>query len=78
VLNVGYAEAGPGRRPAGHSAAWLALRHSQLADVAPALAATGYRVIVPHLRGNGTTRFLSAATPRNGQQAALADRHQSV
>jgi pimeloyl-ACP methyl ester carboxylesterase len=40
-------------------------------DVAPALAAAGYRVLVPHLRGYGTTRFLSDATPRNGQQAAL-------
>jgi pimeloyl-ACP methyl ester carboxylesterase len=41
-------------------------------DVAPLLAARGYRVIVPYLRGNGTTRFLSGAAPRNGQQAALA------
>ena len=40
-------------------------------DVAPALAATGRRVIVPHLRGHGPTRFLSASTPRSGQQAAL-------
>ncbi len=41
-------------------------------DVAPLLAAQGYRVIVPYLRGYGSTRFLSADTPRNGQQAALA------
>ena len=40
-------------------------------NVAPALAAAGRRVIVPHLRGHGPTRFLSAATPRSGQQAAL-------
>jgi pimeloyl-ACP methyl ester carboxylesterase len=42
------------------------------ADVAPALGAAGYRVIVPYLRGYGTTRFLSADTMRNGQQSALA------
>jgi pimeloyl-ACP methyl ester carboxylesterase len=41
-------------------------------DVAPLLAAKGYRVIVPFLRGYGTTRFLSADSPRNGQQGALA------
>lgn len=42
------------------------------ADVAPMLAAAGYRVIVPYLRGYGSTRFLSANTPRNGQQAVMA------
>src|SRR5262249_35047384 len=42
------------------------------ADVAPLLAAKGYRVIVPHLRGYGTTRFLSGQTLRNGQPAAVA------
>ena len=42
------------------------------AEVAPMLAAAGYRVIVPYLRGYGTTRFLSSKTLRNGQQAALA------
>jgi pimeloyl-ACP methyl ester carboxylesterase len=41
-------------------------------DVAPLLAARGYRVIVPYLRGYGSTRFLAASTPRNGQQAVLA------
>src|SRR5262249_55669834 len=41
-------------------------------DVAPLLAAQGYRVIVPFVRGYGTTRFLSADTVRNGQPAALA------
>jgi pimeloyl-ACP methyl ester carboxylesterase len=40
-------------------------------DVAPQVAASGYRVIVPYLRGYGPTRFLSADTPRSGQQAAL-------
>lgn len=72
VLNVGYAEAGPADGPPVillHG--WPYDIHSFL-DVAPALAAAGYRVIAPHLRGYGTTRFLSADTPRNGQQAALA------
>ena len=41
-------------------------------DVAPLLASAGYRVIVPYLRGYGTTRFLSSATPRNGQPSAIA------
>ena len=41
-------------------------------EVAAILASKGYRVVIPHLRGHGTTRFLSATTPRNGQQAALA------
>lgn len=40
--------------------------------MAPALAQKGYRVIVPYLRGYGTTRFLSASTPRNGQPSAMA------
>ena len=42
------------------------------ADVTPMLSARGYRVIVPYLRGYGTTRFLSGQTFRNGEQAALA------
>jgi pimeloyl-ACP methyl ester carboxylesterase len=42
------------------------------ADVTPRLASASYRVIVPYLRGYGTTRFLSEATARNGQQAAVA------
>jgi pimeloyl-ACP methyl ester carboxylesterase len=72
VLNVGYAEAGPAGGPVVillHG--WPYDIHSYV-DVAPLLAAKGYRVIVPHLRGYGTTRFLSAETPRNGQQAVLA------
>jgi pimeloyl-ACP methyl ester carboxylesterase len=72
VLNVGYAEAGPGDGPAVlllHG--WPYDIHSY-ADVAPLLAAQGYRVIVPHLRGYGTTRFRSDGTLRNGQQSALA------
>jgi pimeloyl-ACP methyl ester carboxylesterase len=72
VLNVGYAEAGPPDGPAVillHG--WPYDIHSY-AEVAPRLAAAGYRVIVPYLRGFGTTRFLSQATPRNGQQSVLA------
>ena len=43
-----------------------------IVDVAPLLASAGYRVIVPYLRGYGTTRFLSSDTPRNGQQSVIA------
>jgi len=71
VLNVGYAEAG-GDGPAVillHG--WPYDIHSYV-DVAPLLAAAGYRVIVPHLRGYGTTRFLSKDAFRNGQQSAVA------
>jgi pimeloyl-ACP methyl ester carboxylesterase len=72
VLNVGYAEAGPAAGPA------VLLLHGwpydiySFVDVAPMLAAAGYRVIVPYLRGYGTTRFLSSDTFRNGQQAVVA------
>ena len=72
VLNVGYAEAGPADGPV------VILLHGwpydihAFVDVAPVLASAGFRVIVPYLRGYGTTRFLSADTPRNGQPAALA------
>ncbi|MER8398313.1 alpha/beta hydrolase [Mesorhizobium sp. M1348] len=71
-LNVGYADDGPAHGPP------VILLHGwpydiySYVDVAPLLADAGYRVIVPYLRGYGTTRFLSDATPRNGQQAALA------
>jgi pimeloyl-ACP methyl ester carboxylesterase len=41
-------------------------------DVAPLLVEAGYRVIIPHLRGYGTTHFLSTETLRNGEPAALA------
>jgi len=72
LLNVGYAEAGRADGPAVillHG--WPYDIHS-FVDVAPLLAATGYRVIVPYLRGYGTTRFLSSATFRNAQQSAVA------
>jgi pimeloyl-ACP methyl ester carboxylesterase len=72
LLNVGYAEVGPADGPAVlllHG--WPYDIHSYV-EVAPLLAAAGYRVVVPYLRGFGTTRFLSDATLRNGEQAALA------
>jgi pimeloyl-ACP methyl ester carboxylesterase len=71
-LNVGYAEAGPiDGTPVLLLHGWPYDIHTYV-DVAPLLAAAGYRVIVPYLRGYGTTRFLSAETLRNGQPAALA------
>jgi pimeloyl-ACP methyl ester carboxylesterase len=71
VLNVGYAEAGPTDGPAVillHG--WPYDIHS-FVDVAPLLAAAGYRVIVPYLRGYGTTSFLSSETFRNAQQSVI-------
>ena len=72
ALSVGYAEDGPATGPA------VVLLHGwpydihTYVDVAPLLAAKGYRVIVPYLRGYGSTRFLAADTARNGQQAVIA------
>jgi pimeloyl-ACP methyl ester carboxylesterase len=72
LLDVGYVEAGPAEGPA------ILLLHGwpydihSYDDVVPVLAAAGYRVIVPYLRGFGTTRFLSDETFRNGEQGALA------
>jgi len=73
LLSVGYAEAGPSNGPA------VILLHGwpydiySFTEVAPLLASAGYRVIMPWLRGYGTTRFLSADTMRNGQPAALGE-----
>lgn len=70
-LDIGYHEAGPaGGRPVVLLHGFPYDIHSYV-EVAPMLAARGYRVIVPHLRGHGTTRFLDPATPRAGQQAAI-------
>ena len=72
VLNIGYVDAGPANGPAVillHG--WPYDIHSFI-DVVPLLTATGYRVIVPHARGFGSTRFLSDTALRNGQQTALA------
>jgi pimeloyl-ACP methyl ester carboxylesterase len=72
LLNVGYAEAGPADGPP------VILLHGwpydiySFVDVTPLLAAAGYRVIVPYVRGYGTTRFLSSDTVRNGQQSVVA------
>jgi pimeloyl-ACP methyl ester carboxylesterase len=72
LLNVGYAEAGPfDGAPVILLHGWPYDIHS-FVDVAPLLASAGYRVIVPYLRGYGTTRFLSAETIRNGQPSAVA------
>ena len=72
LLNVGYAEAGPiNGPPVVLLHGWPYDIHTYV-DVAPVLASAGYRVVVPYLRGYGTTRFLLAETLRNGQQAALA------
>ena len=72
VLNIGYAEEGPANGPV------VILLHGwpydiySFIDVTPILIAKGYRVIVPYLRGYGSTRFLLNNTPRNGQPSALA------
>jgi pimeloyl-ACP methyl ester carboxylesterase len=72
VLNVGYAEVGPtDGSPVMLLHGWPYDIHSYV-DVAPLLAKAGYHVIVPYLRGYGSTRFLSGDTFRNGQQSALA------
>ncbi len=71
-LNVAYAETGPADGPRRDPPARLAIRHPQLRRRRSLLAARGYRVIVPHLRGYGPTRFLSIDAVRNGQPAAVA------
>jgi pimeloyl-ACP methyl ester carboxylesterase len=72
LLNVGYAEVGPADGPPVillHG--WPYDIHS-FVDVAPLLASAGYRVVVPHMRGYGTTRFLSTQTLRNAEPAVVA------
>jgi pimeloyl-ACP methyl ester carboxylesterase len=72
LLNVGYVEEGPADgQPVILLHGWPYDIHS-FADVAPLLVDKGYRVIIPYLRGYGTTRFLSNSTFRNGQPSALA------
>jgi len=72
LLNIGYAEAGPANGPV------VILLHGwpydiySFVDATPLLASAGYRVIVPYLRGYGTTHFLSSKTMRNGQQSVVA------
>src|SRR5580700_3798372 len=72
LLNVGYAEAGPANGPAVILLQGWPYDIYSYVDVAPLLASAGYRVIVPYLRGFGTTRFLSTETFRNGQQSLVA------
>jgi pimeloyl-ACP methyl ester carboxylesterase len=71
VLNVAYHEAGPADGPAVFLMHGFPYDIHAYAEVAPDLAARGCRVIVPYLRGFGPTRFMDAATPRSGEQAAL-------
>ena len=73
LLNIAYAEAGPtdGRVVVSSRIGWPYDIHSYV-DVAPILAAAGYRVIVPYTRGFGPTRFLSDQTFRNGEQVVFA------
>src|SRR5271166_3985691 len=72
LLRVGYVEAGPGGGPP------VVLLHGwpydihSFVDVVPLLAAQGYRVLVPYMRGCGATTFLSSATFRNGEQGVVA------
>jgi len=72
LLNVGYAEAGPADGPAVILLQGWPYDIYSYVDVAPLLASAGYKVIVPYLRGYGTTRFLSSETFRNGQQSVVA------
>jgi pimeloyl-ACP methyl ester carboxylesterase len=71
VLDVGYFEAGPADGPPVLLLHGFPYSVDSFAEVAPMLAARGARVIVPYLRGHGTTRFVDSATPRSGQQAAI-------
>jgi predicted alpha/beta-fold hydrolase len=72
LLNIGYAEDGPPEgKPVILLHGWPYDIHSYV-DVAPALAAKGYRVIVPFLRGHGSTTFRSPDTFRNGEQSVVA------
>ena len=71
VLNVAYHEAGPADGPPVFLMHGFPYDIHAYAEVAPDLAARGCRVIVPYLRGFGPTRFVDAATPRSGEQAAL-------
>ena len=72
VLNVGYAEAGPADGPVAILLHGWPYDIYSYVDVAPLLAAKGYRVIIPYLRGYGTTRFIAQETFRNGQPSAMA------
>src|SRR6516165_10954602 len=72
VLNIAYYEAGPSDGPVAILLHGFPYDVHSYVDVAPLLASKGCRVIVPYLRGYGTTRFLSSDTVRNGQPAVVA------
>jgi pimeloyl-ACP methyl ester carboxylesterase len=72
LLNIGYAEAGPASGPVAILLHGWPYDIYSFVEVAPMLAEAGYRVIVPYLRGYGTTRFLSDQAMRNGQPSAVA------
>ncbi len=72
TLNVGYAEAGPADGPVALLLHGWPYDIYSFVEVTPLLASAGYRVIVPYLRGYGTTRFLASETLRNGQQSVVA------
>jgi pimeloyl-ACP methyl ester carboxylesterase len=72
ALNIGYAETGPADGPVAILLHGWPYDIQAFLDVAPVLAGAGYRAILPYLRGYGTTRFLSADAPRNGQQSVVA------
>src|SRR5690606_17622633 len=71
-LNIGYVDVGPSDGPVALLVHGWPYDIYSFAEVTPRLVAAGYRVIVPYLRGYGSTAFLSAQTPRNGQQAIFA------
>ena len=66
TLEIAYEESGPAGGPP------VVLLHGFPDDVraydgvAPPVAASGWRVLVPYLRGYGPTRFLDPGTPRSG------------
>jgi pimeloyl-ACP methyl ester carboxylesterase len=72
LLSVGYAEDGPADGPPVILLQGWPYDIFSYVDVAPLLASKGYRVIVPFLRGFGSTRFLANDTVRNGQQSVIA------
>ncbi len=72
LLKIGYAEAGPSDGPAVIPLHGWPYDIYSFADAAPLLASADYRVIVPYLRGYGTTRFLSSETFRNAQLSVVA------
>ena len=71
VLDIAYFEAGPVEGTPVFLMHGFPYDIHTYAEVVPLLVAQGCHVFVPYLRGFGPTRFLSDATPRSGEQAAL-------